>query len=57
MEQGTPKYETPEITEYGHLKDLTANDGVPQFVDVPQGTIVMGQPIVGSDPNPPPPMS
>jgi len=53
MEQGAFEYESPRMDDYGQLKDITANDGDPVFVDVPQGTPVLGQPIVGSDPNPP----
>jgi hypothetical protein len=39
-------YETPKVTDYGELRDLTANNEIPLFVDVPQGTQV------GSDPFP-----
>jgi len=51
MEQQPFEYESPRIDDYGQLKDLTANDNIPQFVDVPQGTPITGDPIVGSDPN------
>lgn len=52
MEQGTLKYESPSLIDYGRLQDLTANNGNPVFVDVPQGTpIVPGDPIVGDDDN------
>lgn len=51
MDDATRTYEPPTVTDYGRLRDLTANDGVPVFVDVPQGTPVMGNTIVGSDPN------
>jgi hypothetical protein len=51
MNDKTPAYERPSITDYGRLRDLTANDNAPQFVDVPQGTPVGSGPIVGSDPN------
>lgn len=45
------EYETPAVTDYGTLSDITANDGVPQVVDVPQGTPVGTGNIVGSDSN------
>jgi hypothetical protein len=45
------KYETPEVTDYGTLREITANDGAPVFVDVPQGTPVGSGPIQGSDDN------
>ena len=45
-------YEAPELTDLGQLQDLTANNAVPQFVDVPQGTPVGSGPIVGDDPFP-----
>ncbi len=51
----TPKstdYESPSVTDYGDLSELTANNNIPQFVDVPQGTPVDQGPIVGSDPFP-----
>ena len=34
------EYETPTVSDYGDLQDLTASDNVPAFVDVPQGTPV-----------------
>ena len=46
------KYEAPVVTDYGDLKDLTANNAIPQFVDVPQGTPVGPDPIVGDEPFP-----
>jgi hypothetical protein len=46
------EYQVPKLTDYGDLKDLTANNAIPQFVDVPQGTPVDGSPIVGDDPFP-----
>lgn len=46
------KYEAPELTDLGQLQDLTANNAVPAFVDVPQGTPVGQGPIVGDDPFP-----
>jgi hypothetical protein len=46
------KYETPALTDYGDLAEITANNAVPQFVDVPQGTPVGQGPIVGDDPFP-----
>jgi hypothetical protein len=46
------KYEEPTITDYGDLQEITANNAVPQFVDVPQGTPISDGPIVGSDPFP-----
>jgi hypothetical protein len=49
---GTPNYETPRVMDYGDLQEITANNAVPQFVDVPQGTPVPGNVIVGDDPNP-----
>lgn len=51
MDKPDRQYEAPTVTDYGRLRDLTANDGNPVFVDVPQGTPVLGQPIVGEDPN------
>jgi hypothetical protein len=48
----TQDYETPSVTDYGTLEDVTANNAVPMFVDVPQGTQVGTDPIVGSDPFP-----
>jgi hypothetical protein len=47
-----PKYEAPKVTDYGDLEELTANNNVPLFVDVPQGTPAQPGPIVGSDPFP-----
>jgi hypothetical protein len=47
-----PKYETPTVTDYGDLEEITANNAIPQFVDVPQGTPITPGPIVGSDPFP-----
>lgn len=44
-------YESPCITDYGDLRELTANNNIPQFVDVPQGTPVPGNQIVGDDDN------
>ena len=53
MDSSTPKYEAPSVTDYGDLEELTANNNIPAFVDVPQGTPATGQgPIVGSDPYP-----
>ena len=52
MDSSTPKYEAPKVTDYGDLEELTANNNVPAFVDVPQGTPVGQGPIVGSDPYP-----
>ena len=46
-------YESPRVRDYGDLTELTANNEQPQFVDVPQGTPVIGGPIVGDDPFPP----
>ena len=48
----TPIYESPTVTDYGDLQELTANNAIPQFVDVPQGTPVGTDPIVGNDPFP-----
>ena len=48
----TPNYESPTVTDYGDLQEITANNAVPQFVDVPQGTPISEGPIVGSDPFP-----
>lgn len=53
-------YGAPQVKDLGTVQELTANDGLPIFVDVPQGTPVLGNTIVGSDPNPtatPGPMS
>ena len=47
-------YETPVVQDLGTVQELTANDGIPVFVDVPQGTPVLGNTIVGSDPDPTP---
>jgi hypothetical protein len=46
------KYETPTLTDYGDLAEITANNAIPMFVDVPQGTPVTPGPIVGDDPFP-----
>jgi hypothetical protein len=35
-----PKYESPSVTDYGDLTELTANNSTPVFVDVPQGTTI-----------------
>jgi hypothetical protein len=35
-----PKYETPSVTDYGDLQELTANNSAPAFVDVPQGSSI-----------------
>jgi hypothetical protein len=48
----TVGYEQPRIADYGDLKELTANNMIPQFVDVPQGTPATPGPIVGDDPFP-----
>jgi hypothetical protein len=48
----TPDYEAPSITDYGDLHELTANNAIPAFVDVPQGTSISDGPIVGSEPFP-----
>lgn len=45
-------YEQPTVRDYGDLAELTANNAVPQFVDVPQGTPIGPDPVVGSDPFP-----
>ena len=37
---GQEKYETPTLSDYGDLQDLTASNNVPAFVDVPEGTPV-----------------
>jgi hypothetical protein len=42
---GQEKYETPTVSDYGDLQDLTASNNQPVFVDVPQGT-----PVDPSDP-------
>jgi hypothetical protein len=42
------EYETPVVTDYGTLRDLTANNGTPVVVDVPQGSPVGTGPIVGT---------
>ena len=47
-----PTYETPVVTDYGDLEEITANNAIPQFSDVPQGTPISEGPIVGSDPFP-----
>jgi hypothetical protein len=48
----TPKYEAPTVIDYGDLHEITANNAIPQFVDVPQGTPINEGPTVGSDPFP-----
>ena len=35
--------------DYGDLQELTANNAIPAFVDVPQGTPITDGPIVGDD--------
>ena len=45
-------YEQPTIADYGDLTELTANNAIPAFVDVPQGTPITDGPIVGDDPFP-----
>ena len=47
-----PKYEPPTVTDYGDLEEITANNAIPQFVDVPQGTPITSGPTIGSDPFP-----
>ena len=46
------KYEQPVVTDYGSLAELTANNAIPAFVDVPQGTPIGTDPVVGNDPFP-----
>ena len=46
------RYEQPTVTDYGNLAELTANNAVPAFVDVPQGTPISDGPVVGNDPFP-----
>ena len=47
-------YETPQVSDYGRLQELTANNAEPVFVDVPQGTPIGSVPtIVGDEPFPP----
>ena len=46
------KYEQPALTDYGSLAELTANNAIPAFVDVPQGTPIGDGPVVGDDPFP-----
>ena len=48
----TERYESPTVIDYGDLQEITANNAIPQFVDVPQGTPIDGSPIVGDDPFP-----
>lgn len=43
-------YKAPTVKDLGTVQELTASDGNPVFVDVPQGTPVLGQPIVGTNP-------
>jgi hypothetical protein len=45
-------YEQPTVTDYGNLAELTANNAIPAFVDVPQGTPIGDGPVVGNDPFP-----
>jgi hypothetical protein len=47
-----PAYETPRVEDYGDLADLTANNAIPVFVDVPQGSPATPGPIVGDEPFP-----
>lgn len=49
---GTEGYEQPTVADYGDLTELTANNAVPAFVDVPQGTPVSQGPVVGDEPFP-----
>ena len=49
---GTEPYETPTLTDYGDLAEMTASNLIPSFVDVPQGTPTVPGPIVGDDPFP-----
>ena len=45
-------YETPQVSDYGDLQELTASNNQPVFVDVPQGTPIGSVPaIVGDDDN------
>jgi hypothetical protein len=44
----TPKYETPRLSDYGELRDLTASNTSPAFVDVPEGTTI-AVPLDGDD--------
>jgi hypothetical protein len=37
---GRESYETPKVSDYGDLQEITASNNIPQFVDVPQGTPV-----------------
>ena len=49
---GQEKYEAPTVSDYGDLQDLTASNRDPVFVDVPEGTPIIGGDIggvVGSD--------
>jgi hypothetical protein len=46
------RYDEPAVSDYGDLAELTANNAIPQFVDVPQGSPATPGPIVGSDPHP-----
>jgi len=48
----TVRYERPSVTDHGDLQEITANNMIPQFVDVPQGTPIGMDPVVGSDPFP-----
>jgi hypothetical protein len=48
----TPKYEAPTVVDYGDLEEITANNAIPAFVDVPQGTAISDGPIVGDEPFP-----
>jgi len=48
----TPDYEKPRVEDYGDLTEITANNAIPMFVDVPQGTPVTGAPITGDEPFP-----
>ena len=45
-------YEAPSVTDYGDLTEITANNAIPVFVDVPQGSPAGPGPIVGDEPFP-----
>jgi len=46
-------YETPIVKDYGDLQELTANNQIVAFVDVPQGTPVTNPiDVVGDEADP-----
>jgi hypothetical protein len=48
----SPEYTAPTLVDYGDLREITANNAIPMFVDVPQGTPIGAGPVVGDEPFP-----